>query len=108
MYRVALWHPELVSVLFSVCTPYWEPTKENFITLDQLVKHLLPNFGYQLHLSSGEVEKVIESKDKIKEFLNGMYGGKGPDGKVGFSPYTGILFDNLPKLAANPLLSAKV
>jgi len=108
VYRVALWYPELVSVLFSVCTPYWAPTKEKFVTLQDAVKYRIPEFGYQLQLSSGEVEKVIESREEIREFLNAMYGGKGPNGEVGFNPRTGIIFDNLPKLAANPLLSAKV
>ncbi|MCJ1247997.1 hypothetical protein MMC30_005212 [Trapelia coarctata] len=107
VYRVALWYPELVSFLFSVCTPYWAPTKEEYLTLQDLVKYKLPHFGYQLHLSSGEVEKAIDSNDKIGEFLNGMYGGKGLKGEVGFNPRTGILFDNLPKLAATPLLSGK-
>ena len=78
------------------------------MTLEDVVKYKLPNFGYQIQLASGEVEKVIDSKIKIREFLNALYGGKGPDGEVGFDPRTGIVFDNLPKLAANPLLSKEV
>jgi len=108
VYRVALWHPELISVLFSVCTPYMVPTKGNYLTLNDMVKYKLPNFGYHIQLASGEVEKVIDSKSKIREFLNALYGGKGPNGEVGFNPQLGIIFDNLPKLAATPLLSAKV
>ena len=107
MYRVALWHPELVQYLFSVCTPFQAPVKEKFVNLDDMVK-FLPGFGYQLQLRSGEVEKRLQSKHELRMFLNGMYGGKGPNGELGFDPKTGIIFENLPKLKPTPLLSSEV
>ena len=64
MYRVALWHPELVQYLFSVCTPFQAPVKEKFVNLDDMVK-FLPGFGYQLQLRSGEVEKRLKSKNEF-------------------------------------------
>lgn len=107
VYRVALWYPDFVTHLFSVCTPYWVPSKD-FKPLEELVKTRLPNFTYQLQLGSGEIEKHISSKEQIKQFLNGLYGGRGPNGEVGFVPEQGVLLQNLPKLNPTPLLSEKV
>ena len=107
VYRVALWYPDFVTHLFSVCTPYWVPSKD-FKPLEELVKTRLPNFTYQLQLASGEIEKHISSKEQIKQFLNALYGGRGPNGEVGFVPEQGVLLQNLPKLNPNRLLSEKV
>lgn len=107
VYRVALWYPDLVTHLFSVCTPYPVPSKE-FKPLEELVKTRLPNFTYQLQLASGEIEKHISSKEQIKQLLNGLYGGRGPNGEVGFIPIQGVLLENLPKLSHTRLLSEKV
>ncbi|MCJ1478183.1 hypothetical protein MMC13_006859 [Lambiella insularis] len=104
VYRVALWHPELISSLFSICTPFMAPSKR-YVTLQDAVRTVLPNFGYQLQLGSGEVEKVLDTKQQIRLFLNALYGGRGPNGEVGFSPETGIIFENLSKLGPSPLLS---
>lgn len=78
------------------------------MTLQDAVDTVLPNFGYQLQLGSGEVEEVLDTKQQIRLFLNAMYGGRGPNGEVGFSPNTGIIFENLPKLGPSPLLSEQV
>ena len=107
MYRVALWHPELVQYLFSVCTPFQAPSKGDFLKLDDMVK-FLPNFGYQLQLRSGEVEEKLRTKEELRMFLNALYGGRGPNGEFGFDPKTGIIFENLPKLKPSPLLSSEV
>ena len=107
MYRVALWHPELISHLFSVCTPFVPPAKEYF-SLEATVKYKLPQFAYQIQLASGEVEKVISSKEQIRLFLNAMYGGRGSNGEIGFAPTRGIIFENLPKLGSASLLSQSV
>lgn len=70
VYRFAMWHPELVTAVFSVCTPYQPPTK-SFVSLDMVVDRA-PQFGYQKHLAGLEVEKAIDSPEKIRQFLNGM------------------------------------
>ena len=69
------------------------------------MKTQLPNFTYQIELASGEVEKHIVTKQQIKEFLNGLYGGSTPDGLFGFDVTKGVLFDNLPKLQRTKLMS---
>lgn len=64
----------------------------------------MPNWGYQLHLASGQVEERVKSKDEIKQFLNAVYGGRGPNGEAGFSHSKGPFYENLPKLNKTPLM----
>ncbi|MCJ1302531.1 hypothetical protein MMC08_005335 [Hypocenomyce scalaris] len=106
VYRVALWYPQFVTHLFSICTPYWPPSKE-FVPLEELVKTKVPNFRYQLQLASGEIEKTIISKEQIRQMLNGLYGGRGPNGEVGFTTQQGLLVQNMPKLGPSPLITEK-
>ena len=73
-----------------------------------MVETKRPNFRYQLQLASGEVEKHIVSKEQIKQFLNGMYGGRGENREAGFDPAQGLLYENLPKLGPTRLLSEEV
>jgi len=100
-------HPDLVTHVFSVCTPYTEPRKD-YYSMEDLVKGPLPQFGYQLHLAGPEVEAALQSEEQIKQFLSGMYGGKGPNGELAFDPVKGFLIENLPKLGKGRLFSDKV
>ena len=76
--------------------------------LEMRIKTVLPNFGYQVQLASGEVEKRIQSEDQIRSALNAAFGGQGPNGEAGFSIKIGFIFENLPKLGPSPLLSSDV
>jgi hypothetical protein len=107
VWRVVLFHPELVSHVFSVCSPYDIP-RARYISTEELVKGPVPQFGYQLQLAAGEVEKRITSKQDLRQFLSGMYGGKGPNEEFLFSPENGILFENLGKIGPSPLINEKV
>ena len=107
MYRVCLYHPEIVSHLITICTPYIPPAKE-YVPLETIVKEWLPNFAYQLQLRGPDVEAKITSREQIKQFLNAAYGGRGPNGEAGFRVTEGVIFQNLPILGPTPLLSAKV
>ena len=69
---------------------------------------ILPTFRYQLQLVSGVVEKEINSEEKMRQFINGAYGGSGPDGQVAFTAQTGVLFDNLAVLGPSPLMTKRV
>jgi soluble epoxide hydrolase/lipid-phosphate phosphatase len=100
-------HPDLVTHAFSVCTPYVEPHKD-YYSMEDLVKGPLPQFGYQLHLAGPEVEAALQSEEQIRQFLNGIYGGKGPNGELGLDPAKGVLIENLPKLGKGRLFSDKV
>jgi pimeloyl-ACP methyl ester carboxylesterase len=103
VYRIALWQPQLITAVISICTTYNRPSKD-FRTLQQLVETTVPNFRYQIQLAGPEVEERVQGKEKIKEFLNAMYGGRGPNGEVGFVSEQGVLFENLPKLSKTRLL----
>ncbi|KAF2197449.1 alpha/beta-hydrolase [Delitschia confertaspora ATCC 74209] len=107
VWRAAQWHPELISHVFSVCTPY-APIQKQYLALEDLVKGRLPHFGYQLHLASGEVEEFINSEETIRQFLKGMYGGTGPNGEVLFDPAKGILAENIQKVRDSRLLDEKM
>ena len=104
VYRIAMWQPHLVSAVISICTPFDRPSKQ-YRPLEKLVKTVLPNFGYQIQLASGIVEEHIQGNEKLRQFLNAMYGGRGPNREVGFTSEGGILFENLPKLQKNRLMT---
>jgi soluble epoxide hydrolase/lipid-phosphate phosphatase len=107
IWRTVLWHPELISHVFSICTPYDGPNKR-FISTEDLVNGPVPQFGYQLQLASGEVEKRIQSRDDIRQFMRGIFGGRGPNKELIFSPFKGILFENLGKMGEARFLTEKV
>ena len=106
VFRVVLWHPELVSHLFSVCTPYNGPSKQNF-PLEAVVARV-PNFKYQIQLGGPDVEQKIKSKAEIKQFLNAVYGGKTDAGEIGFTVTEGVVFEKLPLLKQTKLISEEV
>lgn len=65
----------------------------------------MPNFRYQEHFASGELEEALQSRTEIKQFLNGMYGARGPKGEGAFDAAKGIFLESLPKLGMTRLLS---
>jgi soluble epoxide hydrolase/lipid-phosphate phosphatase len=99
VYRIAMRYPDLVSAVFSVCTPYFPP-RDTFVDMT-----VASNFKYQLHLRGPEVEAQIVGEEKIREFLNVMYGGRGPNGENGFTTSEGCNFAVLPIALPTPLLS---
>ena len=105
MYRCAQYYPDLVSHLFTVCTPYNRP-QSRFISLQSIVERV-PQFGYQLHLAGPDVEAEVKGEQKIRAFLNGMYGGRTPDKKRLFDPVKGIRLDLLDRIGKSPLLSER-
>ena len=107
VYRCAAYYPDLVTHVFSVCTPYMAPSDRYFST-EELVQGPLPQFGYQLHLAGPEVEAAIQTPESISRFLAGMYGARTEDGKVMFSPEAGIDFDVMNNCSAPLLLTKEV
>ncbi|XP_014557836.1 hypothetical protein COCVIDRAFT_96111 [Bipolaris victoriae FI3] len=106
VWRAAQWYPELITHVFSICTPYTAPS-EKYFPIEDIVKGPVPQFAYQMHLASGEVEKVIKDEETIRQFLKGMYGAKGPNGEVVFNPTKGVLSENLAKVGEGVLLKGK-
>lgn len=68
----------------------------------------LPNFGYQLQFRSGEVEKVIRTRDDVRQFLVSLYGGRTATGEFGWSAEKGIKLDKMGSLRPSPLLKGEV
>lgn len=106
VYRCALWHPELVTHLFSICTPFARPSRV-FLPMDKVLEKA-PQLGYQVHLAGPEVEAAVQTKKQIRQFLNGIYGGRTADGQVLFDPTTGVRLDRLPAIGKTPLLTDRV
>ena len=90
-----------------MCTPYNPPSKV-YLSLEDLVRGPLPQFGYQIHLASGEVEKSVNDEQSIRQFLKALYGAKGPKGEVGFDPSSGVLVENLSILGDSRVLNGEV
>lgn len=100
-------HPELVTHVFSICTPYSPPHKD-YVSTEDLAKGPLPQFAYQLHLASGDVGKSVNDEQSIRQLLKAIYGGKGPNGEYGFDSRKGVLVENLPAIGESKLLNGKV
>ena len=104
VYRTALWHPDLVTHAFVIGTPFTPPNHE-FIDLQTLVSTRLPNFGYQLQFAGTELEPRIKTKEDIRQFLLTLYGGRTPEGEVGFDIRKGLLLEKLGKIGMSKLFS---
>jgi pimeloyl-ACP methyl ester carboxylesterase len=100
VFRVAFRYPKLISAIISICTPFAPPRNDY---LDAAV--VLPNFKYQQQLRGPEVEAHIVGEKKIRQFLNGLYGGRTPTGEATFSITHGCFFDKLANVSPTPLLS---
>ena len=105
-YRVALWFPRLVTHLFTVCLPFFVPTK-TFKPVEELARTRMPNWGYQVQLASGVIEHRVRSRAEIKQFLSAVYGGRGPNGELGFDVHTGAVFENLAKVRKTSLMDER-
>ena len=105
VWRVALWFPELIKGVFSICTPYHAPAKSYKSLEDIIAAGSTQNFTYQLHFKGPEVEAHCQGEEGVRQFLNCLHGGQGPNGEVAFRPQQGVAFENLPKLRRSLLLS---
>lgn len=87
--------------------PY-APPRPVKIKLEQLVEKA-PNWRYQLQISSGETENIIQkSPERLRGLLNSLYGGTTPEGQPGFSTSVGIIEENIDKIRPTPLVSKDV
>lgn len=75
------------------------------MSLSELVEKL-PNFRYQLQLAGGGAEEIVAKKpERLRGFLNGLYGGTTPDGKPAFTTAVGLLEENIDSIGQSPLVS---
>lgn len=102
-----LYYPDLVRAIFSLCVPFLPPYPK-VVTLEQIGERA-PNFKYQQQLASGKAEEIInKTPDGIRHFLNGMYGGRTPEGKHMFAPTVGVLEENLARVDKAALVSQDI
>ncbi|KAE8352797.1 alpha/beta hydrolase [Aspergillus coremiiformis] len=103
--RFALYHPSYITHLILFVVPYLPPSP-NFIDIADLAK-IIPTVTYQLQFGSAEgvVESHTQDREGIRAFLNGLYGGATPDGKVAMDSTRGFDFELAPKLGRTKLLS---
>ena len=94
VYRTAQWYPDLVTHVFSVCTPFFPPSS-TFVSTTELVNGPVPQFGYQLQWGGPDLENALKSPEHYRRLFKGMFGGRTQSGKPIMSPETGI---NLPLL----------
>ncbi|RWA13839.1 hypothetical protein EKO27_g1247 [Xylaria grammica] len=107
VWRLAQYYPSLIRCVFSVCVPYLPPSSVKF-ALPELVEKL-PNFRYQLQLAGGGAEEIVaKSPERLRRFLNGIYGGTTPGGKPVFSVDTGVIEDNIDSIGPSPLVSREM
>ncbi|KAL7311009.1 hypothetical protein PS15m_008831 [Mucor circinelloides] len=68
-WRFGQFYPDRVRALASFCTPYTAPAQQD-VTLEQIVQ-VLPNFKYQLYLSTPEAEKDIN--ENVGKFFRRIF-----------------------------------
>ncbi len=104
VWKTALWQPQLAKALFSVSTPF-VPPGATWLSDEAFIK-ALPNFAYQLQLAGPHVSANLVGRDRLRNFLNGMYLGTGPDRETVFSTARGVLLDNLDvPIGQSPLMT---
>lgn len=113
-WRMALWHGDRLRGVFSVCTPYFAPSKNPFLPLADMAK-LLPNFGYQQQFAGDVLWRFVDAEPaRARQFLQAMYGGKATlsdeDVAAKKSPYlfdttNGLHLDRLATVGPTPLLN---
>lgn len=78
------------------------------MALPELVEKL-PNFRYQLQIAGGGTEDIVaKSPERLRNFVNGMFGGTTPEGKPVFTIETGLLEENADSVEQSPLVSKEM
>lgn len=72
------------------------------------MRNAAPHFAYQLQFKSGQLEKVIQSKIEIRQFLLALYGGRTEGREPGFDAHKGVLMEKIAGLKPSRLLSEEV
>lgn len=78
------------------------------MTIPELVEKM-PNFRYQLQLSNGGAEEIVaKSPERIRGFVNGLFGGVTPEGKQVFTVDVGVREENIDSIGQSPLMSKEM
>lgn len=105
--RMAQYYPELIRAVFSICTPFI-PMSTVKHSLEDVVKRR-PHFRYQLQLASPVAENIVnKSPENLRGFINGIFGGRTPEGKPAFSVDVGVIEENVARVEPSPLVSREM
>ncbi|KAH6661191.1 Alpha/Beta hydrolase protein [Truncatella angustata] len=106
VWRLAMWHPDLAFAVFALNVPFMPPNPQH-IPLEALVQKV-PSFKYQLQLASPVAENIVnKSPERLRQFLNGMYGGTGPNGAI-FSAEKGLIEENMDGVGEAKIMSQEM
>ncbi|KAK3302167.1 uncharacterized protein B0T15DRAFT_487392 [Chaetomium strumarium] len=105
VWRFALWYPELLRCVFSVCTPFF-PVGDVYVPTAEMVKRM-PSFGYQLQWEGTEVDKAVVGREKLRGFFNMLWGAPRKDGERIFDAAHGLYLDKFEadQIGESPLVS---
>lgn len=107
VWRVAMYHPELIRAVFSFTAPYFPPSPIT-TTLEQVVQ-MIPSFRYQFSNRDGAVEAAVgDSRENLEAFLKGAFGATTLKGELPFDIHQGIYPERLAHLGASALLSPEM
>ncbi|KAI1500499.1 Alpha/Beta hydrolase protein [Biscogniauxia marginata] len=107
VWRMALYYPELIRAIFSICVPFTPPSPR-IITLEEVVQKY-PTFGYQVQFSEGVAEKMVgKTPERLRLFFNGIFGGKTPEGKPIWNVQDGLVEEYLEKAGPSPIVSQEM
>ncbi|KAK4618243.1 Epoxide hydrolase [Fulvia fulva] len=102
-WRVAQWHPSLVSRLFTIAGPYRRPTS-HWTSFDDLVK-AVPQLAYQKQIASGILEQTFCTTEGIRDFLKILDFSGDAQNQTAFEPTRGFDLEHLQRLGKGSLLT---
>ncbi|KAK4106498.1 alpha/beta-hydrolase [Parathielavia hyrcaniae] len=105
-WRFALWRPEMLRCVVSVCTPF-SAVNRVYMSKREMVEKRLPSFGYQVQFEGGEVDEAVVGREKIRAFLGVMFGARRDDGRGVMDMARGVALELLEagRIGLSPLLS---
>jgi pimeloyl-ACP methyl ester carboxylesterase len=105
VWRFALWYPELLQCVFSVCTPFFA-VSDVYTPTEEMAKRM-PSFGYQVQWEGTEVEKAVVGREKLRAFFNAAWGAQRKDGVRVFDATHGFYLDRFEadQVGESPLAS---
>ncbi|KAI9246218.1 Alpha/Beta hydrolase protein [Phascolomyces articulosus] len=105
-WRFTQFYPERVTAVASFCTPYAAP-EQQYISVEDIVK-ILPNFAYQVYLTTPEAEKEINENTEafFKMIFRPSAESKGSGGLI--NKNTGKLIEGRGPMTKSPSLPQKV
>lgn len=110
-YNFATWYPDYLKAYFTISVPYnrpWlGPALEWVDLLDLVENGTYPTLGYQLQWREIAINRNFTTRDQTRSFLNTGFGGLTPEGESALSSSEGLLYNLMPLLGNQSLVSAE-